>query len=316
MKGIVFNIQRFAIHDGPGIRTTVFLKGCPLRCLWCQNPESINPQMEIVFIADKCIRCGVCVDVCQNQAVKFTDNERVYQVEKCKMCGECSRHCPREAVRFVGAGMDSKEVVSILERDVPFYETSGGGITISGGEPLFQPQFTKEILQLSHEKGIHTVLDTSAYGKWDDIEQLLPYTDLFLLDIKIVAQKRHIELTGVDNKLIIDNILRLSKTHTEIIIRVPVLPGINDDEKNIGEIASLLKDINILKVELLPYNRLAEAKYKQYRLTYFLPYIQTPGVEHMRLIEQYLASSGLPVETIWGLGVSLQTSGGAYVEKR
>ena len=303
MQGIVFDTKRFALHDGPGIRTTVFLKGCPLRCQWCQNPESFQPKPEMFFSANLCTKCGMCEKVCPEGAVKFVGDKRKYFREICELCGKCSSRCPSGALNLVGEIMEANEVVDIILRDKPFYDNSGGGVTISGGEPLAQKDFSKAILKLCKHHDLHTCLDTSGYCKWGDLVEVLAYVDLVFVDIKVMDSQRHRNLTGLSNELILENALRFLKTSVEIIVRVPVIPGINDDEANFEELARFVSKMNNLRaIELLPYNSLAEAKYARLGLRYPLAGLKNNKKEDITKIEGHLASSGCVVTTVWGLG--------------
>lgn len=301
IQGIIFDIKRFALHDGPGIRTTIFLKGCMLRCPWCQNPESIHPQAELFFSADRCISCKTCAQVCARRAVEFIGTKRIYLSENCILCGECSRQCPAAALALIGIMMDAGEVMDIIQRDMPFYDKSDGGVTLSGGEPLVQKQFTKEIFKYSHGQGIHTCLDTCAYGRWEDLAELLPYTELVLLDIKLIDSIRARDLTGVDNDPILENALRLAKADVQLIVRIPIIPGKNDDEANLKGIAFFLRKLHkVTLVELLPYNKLTESKYARLGLSYPLAGLEMQGVEHMNKAKNILSASDWPVTVIWG----------------
>ncbi len=301
-EGIVFDIKRFALHDGPGIRTTVFLKGCPLRCSWCQNPESLAPGRELFFAADRCRGCRACVAVCPNGAVAFAENVRRHSAEKCALCGQCAEQCPADALALVGKTMRVGELMDVIERDRPFYEVSGGGLTLSGGEPLLQKAFTKELLKRAHNRALHTCLDTSAHARWDDLEELLPYTDLVLLDLKLIDPARHAELTGADNALIRQNAFKLAAADVEVIVRVPIVPAITDRNADLREMASFLHKLNgAIAVELLPYNRLAESKYARLGLARPLADSRSPDAGYMKKIEDCLAASGCPVKTVWGM---------------
>ena len=304
-QGVIFDIKRFALHDGPGIRTTIFLKGCPLKCPWCHNPESIYPQPEMFFSYEKCTGCRTCSEMCNHEAIQFVNGRRLYFSKNCVLCGQCSRQCPTGTLTVSGTVVRADYVLNIIQRDRPFYNKSKGGITISGGEPLFQKEFVLYIIKNLHKQGIHTALDTSAYAKWEDIVELLPYINLIFLDIKFADSTRHKNFTGADNHQIFDNALRLSKTDIEIIVRIPVIPGNNDDEDNLKKIVSLVKTMGKVKlIELLPYNRLAESKYIRLGLNYSLTGLKPPSLKYMKKIEKQLAVSGCPVKTTWGITLS------------
>ena len=249
MKAMLFDIQRSSYVDGPGIRTTVFFKGCNLDCKWCHNPESKSADRQMLFYSDKCTGCGKCVSVCPNKG------------KKCELCGKCALFCPRDARKLCGREYGIEEVMRELLRDKCFYENSGGGVTFSGGECMLQIDFLSEILRECKTEGIHTAVDTAGNVPFSYFERILPFTDLFLYDIKAVSAEKHKEGTGADNARILENAKRLSGK-SKILFRVPVIGGFNDEETEMQKIADFLKDIYYEKVELLPYHALGEHKYR------------------------------------------------------
>jgi len=256
IKGLVFDIKKYAIHDGPGIRTTVFFKGCPLECQWCHNPESRSANAELSFRKDRCIGCGQCVEACPEQAISIVDEKAVTEISKCKLCGRCVDICTACAREIIGQEMMVKEVMDEVEKDIIFYDQSGGGVTFSGGEPLTQPEFLIGLLNQCQRCGIHTAVDTSCYADSRIIETVSEKADMFLCDIKHMDSETHERFTGVGNNLILDNIKLLSKAGKDIIIRMPVIPGFNDDKENIeatGKFAASLS--GVIRVDILPFNR-------------------------------------------------------------
>lgn len=262
---IVFNIQRHSLHDGPGIRTTVFLKGCTLACKWCCNPESIKPQVEVGFEKTKCIQCGKCVQVCKYNAINpdYKDNTG-YKIDskKCTVCGDCIKICPTSALSYIGKEMTIEELFKEIENDTPFYRPSDGGVTFSGGEPLQNINFLEEILKKCHQNNITTAIETCGNIPWKNFGKIIDYTDYYLFDIKHLDPDEHKKLTGLDNKLILENLKKLSKKTDNIILRIPLIPGYNDDENNIKKIGELAVNLNIKEVNILPYHRLGIGKYK------------------------------------------------------
>jgi len=302
MAGRVFNIQRFSIHDGPGIRTTVFLKGCPLRCAWCHNPESIAREPELVFFPEKCIGCRRCFPACPSGALAEADGERRYDKTACRLCGRCVEECYAEALVMEGREASAEEVVAEILKDKPFYETSRGGATLSGGEPLLQDDFAAEILARCHDHDVHTCLDTSACAAWASFEKVLPHTDLVLLDLKLMDPERHREATGAGNALILENARRLAASGVPMAVRVPVVPGYTDDEANIAAIADFVRDFpNLDYLELLPYHRFAEAKYHRLGRPYPLKGAEAPPRERLDALAALVARRGVSVKTPQGL---------------
>lgn len=270
LTGRIFDIERFGLVDGPGIRTVVFFKGCPLRCQWCHNPESQSISFEIMFSEERCVRCGACKEACPNDAIHFDAelNSRGYLREKCALCGRCIEVCQTKALERVGYEVEIDSLMKEVLGGMPFYRRSGGGVTLSGGEPLLQVDFCKELLKACHEEGIHTSLDTSGYVGWEDLCQTLDNTGLFLYDIKHMDEKKHREGTGVSNAVILENLKKLvSARHHysfEITIRIPVIPGFNANRGEIEEILLFVKDLRqIENVEILPFHHYGKMKYKK-----------------------------------------------------
>lgn len=258
--GVIFNIQRFSLHDGPGIRTTVFLKGCPLNCHWCQNPEGLDPKPELLFNAEKCIRCGRCVPACPENAITMEKGAVTIEASSCTHCGQCAEACPASALEMIGRRMTAEEVVEEIDADHTFYEVSGGGVTLSGGEALAQPDFSAEILRLCKERGYHTTVDTTGHADWADFETLLPYTDLFLFDIKHCDDAAHTQYTDASLFPILGNLKRLSRCGVEVVARFPVVPGVNNDEKSVARIGTIAKENGIDTIHILSYHNHAQGK--------------------------------------------------------
>ena len=266
----IFDIKRFAVHDGDGMRTTVFLKGCPLKCVWCHNPEGISAKNELAYFEHKCIGCGECVTVCPAGAHVMGEGGHVFDREKCIACGKCEEACLGEALKLYGKEMNSDEVLELLLADKMFYEESGGGITLSGGECLMQADFCAELLAKCKEKGLNTAVDTCGLVPKASLDKVIPYTDVFLYDIKAIDENVHIKCTGVSNKLILENIKYLDDAGCNIEVRIPYVPGYNDDQ--IEKIAEFLKNIkNLVRVRVLPYHNYAGSKYGSLGMVNTLP---------------------------------------------
>ena len=339
VEGRIFDIERYSTHDGPGIRTTVFLKGCYLNCRWCHNPESISPHAELMFDGSKCLLDLGCAAACKQEALYFVDREggripqeridhfrahkeeiggRVYNAETCLLCGSCVDVCFARALEMVGEKIAVGKALEEVGRDRAFYASSGGGVTVSGGEPLVQHRFTRNLLAGCRQEGLHTALDTTAYSRWEILEGVLEHADLVLLDLKLMDAKRHRENTGVDNKVILENARRLAammsarrekerngykRENTGIWVRVPVIPSINDDEMNMRATARFVREEMagaIRAVELLGYHLLGGAKLERLGKEPVLEEIAPPAKEHLKRIadlwKQELEGTGIAVK--------------------
>lgn len=260
--GIVFNIQKCSIHDGPGIRTLIFLKGCPLKCLWCSNPESQDRRPEVASFYKRCIGCGECAKVCPKNAISDKDTNFKINRRLCDRCGECASVCCADAKQMIGNEMSVEQVMLEIEKDRPFYDKTGGGVTFSGGEPLMQAEFLIAALKTCKEKRIHTALETCGYGDAKALLEASTYLDLIHFDIKHLDPEIHKALTGVSNDVILKNLKKLDAEGVELIIRVPVMPGYNDSDEHIRAIAEFCATLkSVKKVELLPYHSLGAGKY-------------------------------------------------------
>ncbi|MBA7483137.1 Choline trimethylamine-lyase activating enzyme [subsurface metagenome] len=294
--GTVFNIQRYSIHDGPGIRTTVFLKGCPLNCWWCQNPESQLSKQEMVFWGDRCIGCGACSTICPSGAIQIKNGIPITEKEKCILCGKCIEKCPALAREMIGEKLTTEEVIKEIEKDLVFYEESCGGVTFSGGEPLGQSEFLKSLLNCCQKKKIHTAVDTSGYISWEILNKISSKVDLFLYDLKLMDNERHKKYTGVSNEIILENLEKLSTVHNNIFVRFPVIPGINDDYQNIKEIGEFLSPLEITQVNLLSYHHIGKDKYRRLGRTYKLVTTQPPSKEKLPEVSAILRKFNLNVK--------------------
>ena len=259
MNPLVFDIQRFSIHDGPGIRTVVFLKGCNLECPWCQNPESVSPKAEIAFYPDKCILSKDCFEVCDENAIIFEGDKRI-DYELCTGCGKCTEVCVTNALKLIGKQRDIEDVLQEIKKDIDYYNSSGGGLTISGGEPTLNFDFSLNLLKGAKELGINTNIETNGYFNWNKFKELLPFLDLIYCDIKIIDADKNKEILKGNSPKMIENIKRLSEIDVPVEFRIPLIPTFTSTDENLNDIINLLKTLSIKKVHLLPYHNMGEAK--------------------------------------------------------
>ena len=295
VKGNIFDIKQFAVHDGPGIRTTVFFKGCPLNCWWCHNPEGISTDNDIFFYETKCIGCGTCIEICPEDAV--TQEETILiDKEKCTYCGICAKNCPSDALQNTRRTVTSDEVMSEIKKSIVFFDSSDGGVTLSGGEPLMQSEFLKELIKKCKEEDLHITLDTSGYIDSDTFESIIDNIDLFLYDLKIMDDEQHKKYTGTSNKKILKNLKLLSKRGKEVIIRFPVIPGITDTDENLENIIDFLSGLkNIREIDILPYHNVEE-KYKRLGKEYKLEDVKSPEESRIKDVKERFEKEGYVVK--------------------
>lgn len=304
--GRVFNIQRYSLHDGSGIRTLVFLKGCPLRCLWCSNPESQKSRPELGFIEARCVgqqSCGApCVSECAEGAVLANGGDRPeLDRNACNGCGKCAEACCHDALKLVGREMSVAEVLAEVEKDRAFYRRSGGGITVGGGEPMAQYRFTSDLLEAAQEAYLHTAIETSGHVAWERLARVLRYVDLVHFDLKHMDPARHAELTGQTNELILSNLEKVLcvKEPRDVVIRIPVVPGCNDSVENIRESAMFVAELGFTQIELMPYHDFGASKYRQYGMVYPLDEATRADQSAMERLRRLVESFGLREVTGW-----------------
>lgn len=312
LVGKVFDIQGFTVNDGPGVRTEIFLKGCPLRCLWCHSPESQAPYPQVAWYEVRCIGvkdCGDCLKVCPQGALKKgkviyskTQKAEIQIIEldreACDNCGKCTEVCQAEALAMAGKDMTVAELMARIDKDRPFFRRSGGGVTISGGEPMLQKKFTKALLKECKNQGLHTCLDTSGYAKWEHYKDILQYVDLVLYDIKHMDTEQSRVLTGVPNELILENARKMAANGVALQIRIPIIPGYNDSEENLRAASQFCLELGpaVKLVQILPYHRLGAVKYESLQKKYALASLEPPSNEHMDNCKKLIESYGLKVQ--------------------
>jgi pyruvate formate lyase activating enzyme len=273
-RGTVFKIRRFSVHDGPGIRTSVFMKGCPLSCVWCHSPEGISSDSSIWHDTSLCIACGQCVKACPKSALKLSlDSGSIISIDRvlCSISGDCVNVCPTGAIQFTGYKMSITDIISEIEKDILYYSKSGGGVTLTGGEPLYQPDFSLEILKECTENNIHTAIESCLFCEKETIERISEFVDLFIIDMKIFDKSKHLHFTGKSNDIIKENFEYISKTGKSIIVRIPLIPDITDFEENMNAIEHFVHGINKkIPIEYISYNPLAENNYKRLGIPFLL----------------------------------------------
>jgi pyruvate formate lyase activating enzyme len=292
-RGEVFDIQRFSVHDGPGIRTTIFLKGCPLKCLWCHNPESQRMQPVLSFEREICIMCGECVKECSRNAQSIVDGTRVIQRELCEACGSCVNTCNTNSLVLKGQTMTVNEVFREVLRDELLYRKSNGGITISGGEPLMQPAFTYRILERSKEHNLHTAIETCGHTQWNIFKRILEVTDLVIYDVKLMDPIQHKKFVGVGNELILKNLKKVIKKEKEVLVRIPLIPDINDSDDNLRKTAEFLRSLGIDRAEFIPYHEFAGPKYELLGMDYVLRVLKPYTPEQLEQKKQKMDTLGI-----------------------
>ncbi len=303
MKGFITHIQRYSIHDGPGIRTVVFFKGCPLACLWCCNPETQSFKPELEFIQRLCQQCGQCVEICPENAVNldlFCPEPMKIDRQKCTLCGQCVSVCPSGALKIIGEEIEGEAILTVIKKDGAFYRRSGGGVTLSGGEPLSQPEFAYHLLKSCHDLNIHTAIETCGLAAQKVFEQILPFTDLFLFDIKHLNPQTHQRLTGVSNELILSNLRWLHQNSAHVILRLPLVPGMNMDDENLHSLAELVKELGIEEVNLMPFHQMGKDKYshlgKNYQLAQHVDMrLDEKEMKNLISVQDYLKSEKVKV---------------------
>lgn len=293
---LIFNIQKFSVHDGPGIRTTVFFKGCPLSCQWCHNPESQDYQRELLISPEKCTHCGVCETRCLSKANKVTPTALAYDAELCSLCETCVDYCVNNAREIAGKTYTLNELMKEIEKDRPFYEQSGGGVTLSGGEVISQIDFAEELARTCQERGISVVLDTCGFGPSESFVRIAPYIDIFLYDLKLIDRHLHRQYTGQDNAIILSNLQKLASVNANIALRLPLIEGINADDANIQAMIDFCTGMPVSIVNLLPYHAIGKGKYRKLGKLYQDYSFHPPSEERLAEIKALFENAGYKVK--------------------
>ncbi len=285
-SALITNIQKCSVHDGPGIRTTVFFKGCPLNCLWCHNPETQRYTKDIMYSSEKCSFCGQCEKRCPNQAISISEKIVSTNLEKCDFCEKCMDFCVNNAREIIGKEYTVEELIKEIDKDKIFYEESGGGVTLSGGEVMMQIDFVEALVKRCKDKGISVAVDTCGYTNFENYKRILDYVDIFLYDLKLINSQKHEEFIGKPNKLIIENLQKLCEYGAKINIRIPLIEGINTDEDNINETIRFLQSLNIKEVNLLPYHDIGMHKYTKLNMFYKQEHMSKPSEKKVEEIKK------------------------------
>lgn len=308
MIPLIFDIRRYSINDGPGIRITIFMKGCPLKCAWCHNPESQSPEVQKLYTASKCIGAQDCIEVCPEDALTLTPNGIITDGEKCTLCGLCSDACPTKAIEMSGKLYNTNELVSIIERERVHIDQSGGGVTFSGGEPLMHPEFLLEMLDACGKKGLHRAVDSCGFVSSETLLEVSRYTDLFLYDLKLMDPVQHKKWTGVDNRLILKNLMLLAETGANINIRIPFIKNVNTAVDEMTKMAVFISELPVNKreselaapkkpmVNLLPYHNIASGKYKKLEMDYNSEEMEEPSDSEIQQAIEIFNKFGIEVE--------------------
>ncbi len=294
VEGLIFALDETATHDGPGLRMTVYFKGCPLRCIWCHSPESVSPKPEVVWYQTRCVRCGRCVEVCPEGLRSF---EPVDPRDRsgCRLCGICVEECPSGALEIKGKLVSAGEIADHAMQLIPFFRRSGGGVTLTGGEPTFQADFAYAVLALCRQAGIHTAIETCGYAPWEKLERLASVTDLFLFDLKHPDDEMHRRYTGVSNRLILENLARLIESGAELVVRVPLIPGCNDSPSTVKATGLKALELGARRISLLPFNPASAGKYSWLHRPYPLGDVKRQDDEYIAELEEMLRDEGLEV---------------------
>jgi pyruvate formate lyase activating enzyme len=308
-KPLIFDIRRYSINDGPGIRITIFIKGCPLKCVWCHNPESQSPKVQKLYTASKCIGAQDCIEICPEDALTLTPDGIITDNEKCTLCGLCADACPSKAIEMSGKLYNAKELLAIIEKERVHINQSGGGVTFSGGEPLMHPDFLIDMLKICGEKGLHRAVDTCGFASTETLLEVSKHTDLFLFDLKLMNPVQHKKWTGVDNRLILKNLKVLAETGANINFRIPFIGNVNTDIKEITNMAEFIAELPYKNreseftapgkkpiVNLLPYHNIASGKYKKLEMVYHSEEMEEPSESEIQQATEIFNKFGINVE--------------------